>query len=64
MLAKLEQFVHRLVEDEAFRANATRNPERAVALFGLTGPERKGALKLCLQMAGPKDVMRPNGWWL
>lgn len=63
MIAKLEQFVRQLVHDAAFRDNALRDPERAVSLFGLVGPERHGALKLCAQMAGPNE-MRPHGWWL
>src|SRR5436305_9949065 len=62
MIAKLEQFVHRLVEDQAFRAIATRDPEGAVSLFGLLGPERHGALKLCAQVAGHGEVL-PQGSW-
>jgi hypothetical protein len=63
MIAKLEQFVQRLVEDQAFRDTATRDPEGAVALFGLVGPERHGALKLCMQVAGPHEL-HPFGLWL
>ena len=62
MIARLEKFVRRLVEDESFRETAQRDPEGAVALFGLFGPERQGALKLCAQMAGPTDGARNNGW--
>ena len=63
MLDKLQQFVHRLVQDQAFRNTATRDPEGAVSLFGLVGPERHGALKLCLQVAGPYQII-PFGPWL
>jgi hypothetical protein len=64
MIAKLEEFVRRLVEDQAFRAAATRDPEGAVARFGLVGPERHGALKLCAQVAGPSgSADHPEGWW-
>ena len=63
MIAKLEQFVRRLVEDQAFREVATRDPEGAVSLFGLVGPERHGALKLCAQAAG-STVARPSGMWV
>ena len=63
MIDKLQQFVHRLVQDQAFRDTATRDPEGAVSLFGLVGPERHGALKLCMQLAGPHD-MQPFGVWL
>ena len=56
MIAKLESFVRRLTEDELFRQSAVKNPERAVDLFGLTGPERHGALQLCVQVAGPGSV--------
>jgi len=62
MIAKLEEFVRRLVEDQAFRDTATRDPEGAVALFGLRGPERHGALKLCAQVAGSSED-RPHGYW-
>jgi hypothetical protein len=62
MIDKLEQFVRRLVEDQAFRDTATRDPEGAVSLFGLVGPERHGALKLCMQVAGPSEVI-PLGFW-
>jgi hypothetical protein len=64
MIAKLEQFVHRLVEDQAFHDTATRDPEGAVALFGLVGPERYGALKLCNQLAGAHKMHHPHGPWL
>lgn len=63
MIAKLEQFVHRMVEDETFRETATRDPEGAVALFGLAGPERTGALKLCAQMAGSGKVDTEGFWF-
>ena len=62
MIARLEQFVRRLVEDQAFRDAATCDPEGAVSLFGLVGPERHGALKLCTQVAGPGE-RRPLGFW-
>jgi hypothetical protein len=62
MIAKLEQFVQRLVEDQAFRYSATRDPEGAVALFGLVGPERHGALKLCMQVAGPHQIIPFCPW--
>lgn len=64
MLAKLEQFVRRIVEDEAFRQTAAQDPEGAIALFGLKGPERKGALKLCTQMTGGANIVHPLGFWL
>jgi hypothetical protein len=63
MIDKLEQFVRRLVEDQAFRDTATRDPEGAVTRFGLFGPERHGALKLCAQVAGPHGVV-PEGNWI
>jgi hypothetical protein len=63
MIDKLQQFVHRLVEDQAFRDTATRDPEGAVSVFGLVGPERHGALKLCMQVAGSSEVV-PHGCWL
>lgn len=63
MIAKLEQFVGKLVHDVEFRAEALRDPERAVARFGLTGPERHGALTLCAQMAGSDSHSWPLGWW-
>jgi hypothetical protein len=63
MIDKLQQFVHRLVEDQAFRDTATRDPERAVSVFGLVGPERHGALKLCAQVAGPSEIW-PNTIWI
>ena len=63
MIDKLEQFVRRLVEDQAFRDTATRDPEDAVTRFGLFGPERHGALKLCAQVAGPSEI-RPLGYWV
>jgi hypothetical protein len=68
MIAKLESFVRRLTEDESFRQNALRNPERAVSLFGLVGPERHGAMHLCAAVAGPGPGPGPkNGiescWW-
>jgi hypothetical protein len=62
MIDKLEQFVRRLVEDQAFRDTAARDPEGAVSLFGLVGPERHGALKLCAQVAGFSEFI-PYGWW-
>ena len=52
MIAKLEQFVRRLVQDQAFREMATCDAEQAIAAYGLQGPERQGALKLCTQLAG------------
>lgn len=64
MIAKLEQFVNLLVKDETFRRDAVRDPEGVVARFGLTGPERKGALALCAQVAGPVEVVHPAGMWL
>ncbi len=63
MIAKLESFVRRLTEDEQFRQSAVQDPERAVSLFGLLGPERHGALQLCAAVAGPVEVDRPAGWW-
>ena len=63
MIDKLQQFVHRLVEDQAFRDTATRDPEGAVSVFGLVGPERHGALKLCAQGAGSSEVV-PHGCWV
>jgi hypothetical protein len=63
MIDKLQQFVQRLVEDQAFRDTATRDPEGAVSVFGLVGPERHGALKLCAQAAGPSEIM-PHGHWI
>lgn len=66
MIAKLESFVRRLTEDELFRQSAVQDPERAVSLFGLIGPESHGALQLCAaQAAGPS---KPAGiidsiWW-
>ena len=64
MITKLEEFVRRLVEDQAFRETATRDPEGAVARFGLVGPERHGALKLCAQVAGPNEtIVKPEWWW-
>lgn len=64
MIAKLESFVRRLTEDELFRQSAIKNPERAVDLFGLTGPERHGALQLCAQVATPNSlVTKPAGVW-
>ena len=63
MIAKLEQFVRRLVEDQAFRETATRDPEGGVARIGLVGPERHGALKLCAQTAG-STVVGPLGVWV
>lgn len=62
MIAKLEQFVRRVIQDQAFRELAVREPEQAVAGFGLVGPERVGALKLCAQLGGSSDY-RPMGWW-
>jgi hypothetical protein len=62
MIDKLQQFVHRLVEDQAFRDTATHDPEGAVTRFGLLGPERHGALKLCAQVAGPSEI-RPTRIW-
>jgi hypothetical protein len=62
MIDKLQQFVRRLVEDQAFRATATRDPEGAVSVFGLVGPERHGALKLCAQVAGPSEIF-PESYW-
>jgi hypothetical protein len=62
MIDKLQQFVRRLVEDQAFRDTVTRDPEGAVSVFGLVGPERHGALKLCAQVAGP-SVIVPEGHW-
>jgi len=62
MIAKLEQFVHRLVEDQAFRDTVARDPEGAVARFGLVGPERHGALKLCAQVAGPSEIVPATLW--
>ena len=62
MIDKLQQFVRRLVEDQAFRDTATRDPEGAVSVFGLIGPERHGALKLCAQVAGHGEVL-PQGSW-
>jgi hypothetical protein len=65
MITKLEEFVRRLVEDQAFRATATRDPEGAVTRFGLVGPERHGALKLCAQVAGPGGpIDTPQSWWI
>lgn len=63
MIAKLEQFVRRIVEDQAFREIAVREPEKTVSLFGLIGPERQGALKLCAQMAGPATASTADGLW-
>ncbi len=65
MIAKLESFVRRLTEDESFRQDALRNPERAVGLFGLAGPERQGALQLCAAVAAPNSAIAgPLGlWW-
>jgi hypothetical protein len=63
MIDKLEQFVRRLVLDQAFRDTATRDPERAVSVFGLVGPERHGALKLCTQVAGSSEIV-PLGYWV
>ncbi len=63
MIAKLEQFVHRLVEDQTFREMAKTDPDAAVALFGLTGPERHGALKLCAQTAGASKI-GSMGFWI
>ncbi len=65
MIAKLESFVRRLTEDESFRQSALRNPERAVSLFGLAGPERQGALQLCAAVAAPNSaIVGPAGcWW-
>ncbi|HZS86555.1 MAG TPA: hypothetical protein VFE42_03580 [Chloroflexota bacterium] len=62
MLDKLEQFVRRLVQDEAFRVLAQRDPAKAVATFGLAGPERSGALKLCTQMAAGRPVETESYW--
>lgn len=62
MIAKLEQFVRQLVQDQAFRELAARAPEQAVARHGLKGPERQGALKLCAQVAG-HGVVHPDGFW-
>jgi hypothetical protein len=62
MIDKLQQFVHRLVEDQAFRDTATRDPEGAVSVFGLVGPERHGALKLCMQVAGPGEIVPEHTW--
>jgi len=65
MIAKLESFVRRLTEDESFRQSALRNPERAVSLFGVAGPERQGALQLCAAVAAPNSaIVGPLGcWW-
>ena len=63
MIDQLEQFVRRLVEDQAFRDTATRDPEGAVTCFGLLGPERHGALKLCMQVAGPSEII-PESFWI
>ena len=41
MIAKLEQFVRRLADDQAFREIAVSEPERAVAMFGLIGPSAR-----------------------
>jgi len=62
MIDKLQQFVHRLVEDQAFRDTATRDPKGAVSVFGLVGPERHGALKLCAQVAGPSEIVPATLW--
>jgi hypothetical protein len=62
MIDKLQQFVRRLVEDQAFRDTATRDPEGAVSVFGLAGPERHGALKLCAQVAGPSQIVPESTW--
>lgn len=64
MIAKLEQFVNLLVKDETFRRDAVRDPEGVAARFGLTGPERQGALALCAQVAGPAEIMWPAGFWI
>ena len=63
MIDKLQQFVRRLVEDQAFRDTATRDPEGAVSVFGLIGPERHGALKLCAQVAGPTGIVPEASWF-
>jgi hypothetical protein len=63
MLDKLEQFVQRLARDESFRTIAQREPARAVATFGLAGPERAGALKLCAQMAEGRPVDTDGPWF-
>jgi len=64
MIAKLASFVRRLTEDESFRRSALRNPEQAVSLFGLVGPERHGALRLCAATAGSGPESGPLGcWW-
>ena len=62
MIDKLQQFVHRLVEDQAFRDTATRDPKGAVSVFGLVGPERHGALKLCARAAGPSEIVPETIW--
>jgi len=62
MIDKLQQFVHRLVADQAFRDTATRDPNGAVSVFGLVGPERHGALKLCAQVAGPSEIVPATLW--
>jgi len=63
MIAKLEAFVRQLTQDESFRQTVARDPEKAVSLFGLAGPERHGALQLCAAVAGPKSAVGPMGCW-
>ena len=62
MIDKLQQFVRHLVEDQAFRDTATRDPEGVVTRFGLFGPERHGALKLCAQVAGAGEIVPESTW--
>jgi hypothetical protein len=64
MIAKLEQFVRRLAEDQAFREIAAQEPEKAVAMFGLIGPERQGALALCAQGGAASATTTADSFWI
>ncbi len=62
----LEMFVRRLYGDSAFKEDALKNPDRALAGYNLSNAEKAAAHKLCLRMVTPQGTVAQTvfGFWV
>ena len=58
MIAKLEQFVRRLVEDQAFREIAVREPEKAVSCSAWPAPSARAPSSSARRSPAPSNAPR------
>ena len=63
MKGNLEIFVRRLFGDVAFKQDALRDPDAAMAGYRLSSNEKAAARQLCGRLVTPEGVMASAQYW-